>query len=153
MFCLHGTDLKGTGDPDAERKAGADMCRRMSTLGKRGNQDAAGQKGHSGGTCGSQGNGRSPGGSPVSWIGQACGSIHTESHAVGLVFYELSAIVRKEGIEHCRETVEAKTKWYMQTLQACSDRESELRKQTWAAFLLKDRPNKEAVLLEREKKQ
>ena len=86
-------------------------------------------------------------------IGQACGSIHTESHAVGLVFYELSAIVRKEGIEHCRETVESKTKWYMQTLQACSDRESELRKQTWAAFLLKDRPNKEAVLLEREKKQ
>ena len=39
-------------------------------------------------------------------VGQACGVVHTSGHALGLPMYELTALVRRYGLENCREAVE-----------------------------------------------
>ena len=82
-------------------------------------------------------------------IGQGLGSIHVETHAIGMVLYDLSAQVYALGIEHCREGVEQRLHWYEERLTDWSGQEG-LRTQPWAAFLQKERPNKEALLLKRE---
>ena len=82
-------------------------------------------------------------------IGQGLGSIHVETHAIGMVLYDLSAQVYALGIEHCREGVEQRLHWYEERLTYWSGQEG-LRTQPWAAFLQKERPNKEALLLKRE---
>ena len=82
-------------------------------------------------------------------IGQGLVSIHVETHAIGMVLYDLSAQVYALGIEHCREGVEQRLHWYEERLTYWSEQEG-LRTQPWAAFLQKERPNKEALLLKRE---
>ena len=71
------------------------------------------------------------------------------AHAIGMVLYDLSAQVYALGIEHCREGVEQRLHWYEERLTYWSGQEG-LRTQPWAAFLQKERPNKEALLLKRE---
>lgn len=65
-----------------------------------------------------------------------------------MVLYDLSAQVYALGIEHCREGVEQRLHWYEERLTDWSEQEG-LRIQPWAAFLQKERPNKEALLLKR----
>lgn len=49
-------------------------------------------------------------------IGQACSVVHTAGHAMGYPVYELTAIVRRCGIDNCREAVEKRKEAYVQKL-------------------------------------
>lgn len=82
-------------------------------------------------------------------IGQACATVHVETHAIGLPIYELSAIVKQYGINNCKDQIENKLKYYIETLNYCEENIDD-SKNNWAYFLLDDsKPNKEKLLLEK----
>lgn len=84
-------------------------------------------------------------------VGQACGSVHVETHAFGLVMYEMTSIVIKYGIEECIPYLENKLEYYRQKLIEC-DYRVEHEKLEWAYFLnVKHSKNKEQLLYERTK--
>ena len=56
-------------------------------------------------------------------VGQACSVVHTEGHAMGYPIYELTALVRDQGLEDCREAVEASVRIYEQRLRVWTERE------------------------------
>ena len=64
-------------------------------------------------------------------IGQGCGSIHTEARAIGMVTYDLTAMVHQYGIENCQTVIEKRVEWYMQRLYDIS-MQKDLLKQPWA---------------------
>jgi len=49
-------------------------------------------------------------------VAQGCSVVHTTGHALGLPIYELTAIVREMGVEHCKEAIEQRNKIYIDTL-------------------------------------
>ena len=78
-------------------------------------------------------------------IGQAGSTVHTETHALGLVFYELTALVLRVGLEQCDAVVSEKIAWYCERLSYWQDH-SDDREISWAKFLLDDaRPNPEQL--------
>lgn len=82
-------------------------------------------------------------------VGQACATVHVETHAVGLPVYELTAIVRKYGLEACERPVEDRIAAYLECLRTCA-RDVDADGRRWAAFLLDDsQPNKEQLLAEK----
>lgn len=82
-------------------------------------------------------------------IGHACATVHTETHALGLVFYELTAIVRRVGLEKCDSAVKERISFYLERLLHWQENIDALDV-TWAKFLLDDtRPNKEKLLNEK----
>lgn len=54
---------------------------------------------------------------------QACSTVHTTGHALGLPIYELTAVVLRLGADSCREAVEIRVKEYETRLLEtdCSD--------------------------------
>ncbi|MDL2220487.1 hypothetical protein LJC55_02345 [Eubacteriales bacterium OttesenSCG-928-N14] len=70
-------------------------------------------------------------------IGQACGVVHTKGHALGLPIYELTAIVREQGMEHCQDAVQARNQQYVQRMRYWQQNYQEYSG-SWAAFLLAD---------------
>lgn len=79
-------------------------------------------------------------------IGQGVATVHVETHALGLVFYELSAIVFKVGLENCNAAISKKISYYYERLLYWQDNIDTLNVK-WADFLLDDsRPNKEKLL-------
>jgi hypothetical protein len=87
-------------------------------------------------------------------IGQGCSTVHVETHALGLVFYELTAIVIKHKYKDYQEEVLDKIKFYISKLKWYREHTDDLVKsQTWAEFLIREGvPNKEKLLLEKVKK-
>jgi len=84
-------------------------------------------------------------------IGQAAGTVHVETHALGLVFYELTAMVLRYGKDSFREPVSEKIKYYEDRLLYWQENTDKLGLE-WAGFLLDDsRPNKEKLLNEKNK--
>ena len=84
-------------------------------------------------------------------VGHACATVHVETHAIGLPVYELTAIVRRYGLEACQKPVEDRLTAYLETLCACA-READTDTRHWAPFLLNDsRPNKEQLLMDKQK--
>ena len=82
-------------------------------------------------------------------IGHASATVHTETHALGLVFYELTAIVIRVGLEKCDSAVKEKISYYYKRLLYWQENIDALNV-TWAKFLLDDtRPNKEKMLNEK----
>jgi len=82
-------------------------------------------------------------------IGHACATVHVETHALGLVFYELTAIVHEVGLEKCDSAVKEKISFYHERLLYWQESIDAL-KVSWAKFLLDDtRPNKEKLLNEK----
>lgn len=69
-------------------------------------------------------------------IGQGCAVVHTVGHAVGFPMYELTAIVRKYGIENAKEAVESRIMHYVERLIYLSQQEPSY-KGKWANFMLK----------------
>lgn len=49
-------------------------------------------------------------------IGQAASTVHTGSHAPGLIFYELTAVVHRSGLKNCDAPVREKINFYSQRL-------------------------------------
>lgn len=85
-------------------------------------------------------------------IGHAGATVHVETHALGLVIYELTAVVLKYGKEEYREPVSAKIEYYYDRLLYWQDHTDIIRSE-WADFLLDDsRPNKERLLNEKRTK-
>ena len=81
-------------------------------------------------------------------VGQACATVHVETHALGLPFYELTAIVHHFGIANCTEPIEKKIVWYLHRLRYWQEHVDDPPLK-WASFLLDDsRPNKELLLLQ-----
>lgn len=70
-------------------------------------------------------------------VGQACSTVHTKRHAMGLPIYELTAIVKKNGIDNCREPVEKRCAQYIDKLIYWRDNLSEYSG-TWASFMMKE---------------
>ena len=60
--------------------------------------------------------------------------VHTGGHARGYPIYELTALVRKLGLENCREAVEARVRDYEQLLRLWTIRE-QTDCRDWADFL------------------
>ena len=69
-------------------------------------------------------------------LGQACGVVHAPGHAMGYPVYALTALVRQQGLENCREAVEAREKEYRRRLLYWGKREKEdvFR---WSSFMKK----------------
>ena len=79
-------------------------------------------------------------------IGHAGATVHVETHAFGLVIYELSALVFKVGLDKCDAEVSKKISFYYQRLLYWQVH-IETTNVSWAKFLLDDtRPNKEKLL-------
>ena len=86
-------------------------------------------------------------------VGQACATVHVETHAVGFVFYELTAIVQKMGIDDCEYALENKIEKYLSSLKSWQDR-IDTRTYQWADFLADDSGvNKERQLWEKRLKE
>ena len=77
-------------------------------------------------------------------IGQGCGSVHCETHAIGMVIYALTALVRAHGLASCQEVIEARVREEEERLRVWQLREKQ-EKWTWAPFLMKEHPNKEVL--------
>jgi hypothetical protein len=82
-------------------------------------------------------------------VGHAAATVHVETHALGLVFYGLTAFIYKEGPNQYETIVRRECDWFYDRLlywQDNIDRQST----PWAAFLLRDDvPNKEKLLAEK----
>lgn len=79
-------------------------------------------------------------------IGQACSSVHVETHAIGFVFYDLTALVLELGIDNFEAAASNKIEQYINTLKLW---ESEIDNYSgpWASFLLNDNKiNKELFI-------
>lgn len=68
-------------------------------------------------------------------IGQACGTVHTTGHALGFPIYELTAIVRRHGVENCRAPAEARARHYEARLLHWQNNYKS-HPGAWAAFML-----------------
>jgi hypothetical protein len=71
-------------------------------------------------------------------IGQGVATVHVGTHALGLVVYELSALVYKLGIEDCEAAICDKITYYEERLRYWQDHSSRVSI-TWADFLSDDR--------------
>jgi hypothetical protein len=82
-------------------------------------------------------------------IGHAGATVHVETHALGLPFYELTALVLKYGKNNFQKPVSEKIDYYYNRLLYWKENTDKLGLD-WADFLLDDtRPNKEKLLAEK----
>ncbi len=73
-------------------------------------------------------------------VGHGGATVHVQTHALGLPFYELTAIVLENGIDDFAEPVNKKIEYYHERLLYWQNR-TEIDKVTleWAVFLLVDK--------------
>lgn len=81
-------------------------------------------------------------------VGHACASIHTETHALGLVFYWLTAVVRNCAPEERERRESEELLWLSERLLYWRDHIEDWNA-PWAAFLLREAPNREKLLHEK----
>ncbi len=82
-------------------------------------------------------------------IGHAGATVHVETHALGLPFYELTSIVLKYGKDNFHKAVTEKIDYYYERLLYWQENTDKLGIE-WADFLLDDnRINKEKLLAEK----
>ncbi len=89
-------------------------------------------------------------------VGQACATVHVETHAIGLPIYELTAVALENGIDQparlaqVEKAVAAKIDAYIRRLDACAQT-IQAQQGEWAGFLLDDsRPNKEFLAYQKQ---
>ncbi|MDL2258618.1 hypothetical protein LJC42_05645 [Eubacteriales bacterium OttesenSCG-928-K08] len=70
-------------------------------------------------------------------IGQACGVVHANGHALGFPIYELTAIIRRYGIPECKVPVEMRKQQYIEKILYWRGHYKE-HSGDWAAFMLTD---------------
>ena len=66
-------------------------------------------------------------------IGQACAVVHAPGHAMGYPIYDLTAILRRLGIEHAAGAVEQRKQDYIDRLFYWADRSGDPQRR-WASF-------------------
>jgi hypothetical protein len=69
-------------------------------------------------------------------VGQACGVVHANGHAIGFPIYDLTAIVYKYGIENCKEHIENRKKEYIKRIVYWEEHYQNYS-MDWANFMLK----------------
>ncbi len=69
-------------------------------------------------------------------VGQACSTVHTIGHAIGLPLYELTAIIHRVGVAHCAIPVKTRKREYMERLLYWQDH-CEGHPGDWADFMLR----------------
>lgn len=69
-------------------------------------------------------------------IGQACAVVHTAGHAIGYPIYDLTALIRRLGVDRCVQAVEQRKQAYIERLRDC---QAHLKDdpRTWADFMCK----------------
>ena len=81
-------------------------------------------------------------------VGQGCAAVHVETHALGLAFYELTAIVAQCGYENFEEQVQNKIGFYVDKLIWWQDNGETCRNaEKWADFLLRSADENKEMLL------
>lgn len=79
-------------------------------------------------------------------VGHAAATIHVETHALGIVFYGLTALVYEEDPEDIGAFAAKECDWFYEKLQYWAANYDKVDT-TWAPFLMKETmPNKEALL-------
>lgn len=79
-------------------------------------------------------------------VGHAAAAIHVETHALGIVFYGLTALVYEENPEDVEAFAAKECDWFCEKLQYWEANYDKVDT-TWAPFLMKETmPNKEALL-------
>lgn len=82
-------------------------------------------------------------------VGHAGATVHVETHALGLPFYELTSLVLKFGKDEYQKQVHEKINYYCQHLIYRQENIDKIDFE-WAGFLMDDnRPNKEKLLSEK----
>lgn len=78
--------------------------------------------------------------------GQACSSVHIETHVIGFVFYDLTVLVLELGIDNFETAVSNRIEQYISTLKSW-ETEINNHPDPWASFLLDDnKKNKELLI-------
>ncbi|MBK5211844.1 MAG: hypothetical protein JJE36_06010 [Coriobacteriia bacterium] len=77
--------------------------------------------------------------------GHAAATVHVETHALGLVFYGLTAFVYATGTQDTDEIVTKELAWFYNRLLHWEANTGSVTT-PWADFLLKEAPNKERLL-------
>lgn len=70
-------------------------------------------------------------------IGQGLSTIHVKTHAVAMVFYDLTSVVLAHGIDSFEEAVIKRINEYIETLKTCN-LEVNNKDIKWNSFLMKD---------------
>lgn len=88
-------------------------------------------------------------------LAQGCSTVHVETHALGLAFYALTALIhQKEGcpVEEIQEALSEKITLYQESLDYWTVESTYLEKEAlWADFLVRPGSvNRERLLLEKE---
>lgn len=85
-------------------------------------------------------------------VGQGCSTVHIETHALGLVFYELTAIIIECGYKDYEDAVMEKIRYYEERLKYWQENAPEyIYGKKWTEFLTRPgKVNKEKLLLEKE---
>jgi hypothetical protein len=81
-------------------------------------------------------------------MGHVVGTIHTETHALGLVFYGLTAFVRAADPMDADAVTSAQLQWLYDRLLYWQDN-ADKENTKWAPFLLREGQNKEKLLREK----
>jgi hypothetical protein len=87
-------------------------------------------------------------------MGHTVGTVHVETHAIGVVMYGITAFLYSSKQEDAKDVIARECKWFYDRLLYC-EKNVDKSDIIWAPFLLRDNvPNKEKLLrLEKERKQ
>lgn len=67
-------------------------------------------------------------------VGQACGTVHANGHAVGYPIYALTAMIRETGLEQCDRRIESQISMYTERLLYWRAHYQD-EQRSWAAFI------------------
>ena len=70
-------------------------------------------------------------------IGQACGVVHANGHAIGFPIYDLTAIIRNYGVPECKWAVEARKRQYIERIYYWREHYKD-HTYEWANFMMAD---------------
>lgn len=87
-------------------------------------------------------------------MGHVVGTVHVETHAIGLVMYGLTGIAYQaiSNGDNLQRIVDGKVNWFYERLLYWQENWNNEPRE-WAAFLVKNKPNKEKLLREKLMKQ
>lgn len=71
-------------------------------------------------------------------IGQACGVVHANGHALGFPIYDLTAIVRRVGIENCEKLIEKRIHEYIDKINYWKNN-YKIYDGKWAGFMQREK--------------
>ncbi|MDD6192701.1 MAG: hypothetical protein PUB24_06450 [Lachnospiraceae bacterium] len=67
-------------------------------------------------------------------VGQACGTVHANGHAIGYPIYDLTAMIRENGLDNCDEIIHNRIGFYINKLLYWRENYMECSHQ-WAEFI------------------